>query len=125
MIAGPITGLARYYFRNARLIIQPLEGVFTDFDGGLRSRRYRRIQPRSTFVAQPVDFLAPSGRRMQRLLALQLCWHFCWYSLNQHLGKTKRSLKKSSFIWGLPGPPFLERSKPWLPDARWWDISVR
>jgi hypothetical protein len=25
--------------------------------------------------------------------------------LNQHLDKTKKSLKKSSFIWRLPGPP--------------------
>ena len=35
----------------------------------------------------------------------QLCWYFCWYSLNQYLDKTKKSLKKSSFIWRLPGPP--------------------
>jgi len=25
--------------------------------------------------------------------------------LNQYLDKTKKSLKKSSFIWRLPGPP--------------------
>src|SRR5450631_3196824 len=35
----------------------------------------------------------------------QLCWYFCWYSLNQHRDNIKKSLKKSSFIWLLPGPP--------------------
>jgi len=35
----------------------------------------------------------------------QLCWYFCWYSLNQYLDKSKKSLKKSGFVWRLPGPP--------------------
>jgi hypothetical protein len=29
--------------------------------------------------------------------------------LNQHFDKTKKSLKKSSFIWRLPGPPAFAR----------------
>ena len=39
----------------------------------------------------------------------QICWHFCWYSMNQHLNKTTKSLKKSRFIWPLPGPPAFAR----------------
>lgn len=41
----------------------------------------------------------------------QLCWYFCWYSLNQHLDKAKKSLKKSSFIWRLPGPPMIPNAR--------------
>jgi hypothetical protein len=33
----------------------------------------------------------------------QICWYFCWYSMNQHINKTWKSLKKSSFMWPLPG----------------------
>ena len=31
--------------------------------------------------------------------------------LNQHLDKAKKSLKKSSFIWRLPGPPVKSMAK--------------